>query len=129
MFSNLPSYSLSAEANPLPSLVIPTQILERIRTVEGWLSANEADLLMAITSYALRKLPETPAVAEIGSYCGRSTIVMASVLKIQCPNGRFYAIDPHEGHLGPNSKGSTYYVADTYARFQENIKMAGLSDV
>ena len=55
-------------------------ILERMRAIEGWLSDEEGDLLIAAAVRALdARRADRPAIVEVGSYCGRSTTVLASV--------------------------------------------------
>jgi len=101
-------------------------ILERIRGIEGWLDEDEADLLIAGLENAIRQLPEQ-AVVEVGSYCGRSTIVLASVVQALGANCRVYAIDPHKGQVGALDTG-LLQGAPTLQRFLKNIELAGLSN-
>src|SRR5262249_7196907 len=49
---------------------------------------------------ALARLTPHEAVVEVGSYCGRSTVVLASVLAATESVARLYAIDPYEGGCG-----------------------------
>ncbi len=81
-----------------------SQIIERAESIEGWFTAHEAALL---AETAARALPGN--LVEIGSYKGRSTIVLASVVRELSPESRVYAIDPHEGEIeaGKPSYGST----------------------
>src|SRR5207248_960770 len=62
-------------------LLLRTPILEAMRSIDGWLSDEEADLLIAATTSALQKLPAPHVIVEAGSYCGRSTVVLGSVVK------------------------------------------------
>ena len=80
-------------------LLLTVPILERMRQVEGWLEDDEADLLIAVTARALAAPGERPAVVEVGSYCGRSTVVLGSVVRAVRPEARVYAIDPHQGQV------------------------------
>ncbi len=102
-------------------------VLERMRTIEGWLEDDEADLLLAAAASALRRADSDPIV-EIGSYCGRSTVVLASAVKALASSNRVYAIDPHEGMVGSLDQGLTAG-AGTLDRFQRNIAAAGVADV
>ena len=78
----------------LPScspLLLTWPILARMRLVEGWLEEDEADLLIAATARALAEIPQSQAVVEVGSYCGRATVVLAAQL-MRC------APPPRSGH-------------------------------
>jgi hypothetical protein len=98
-----------------------------MRGVEGWLEEDEADLLIAATDRALRELGPL-AVVEIGSYCGRSTVVLGSVVKTTCAEARVYAIDPHDGKVGALDQGIITR-AGTLERFKRNVAAAGLASV
>lgn len=114
------------EGSGLPLLTLP--ILERMRAVEGWLSDGEADLLIATAALALAVPGERPAIVEVGSYRGRSTVVLASAARIVCPEARVYAIDPHEGELGAED-ARLDRVPPTLDDFTRNIATAGLAEV
>jgi hypothetical protein len=102
-------------------------ILTRMRAIEGWLADEEADLLIAALSRALPTYKEVPAIVVVGSYCGRSTVVLASVLQSLQTNGiKVYAIDPHNGELGAMDQGIQQF-APSLHKFQRNIAAAGLS--
>jgi hypothetical protein len=109
-------------------LLLTWPILMRMKRVEGWLAEDEADLLVAAASKALTKLPAPHAVVEIGSYCGRSTVVLASVLKTLCPESRVYAIDPHDGKVGALDTG-IQTMPPTLTKLKYNLEQADLTDV
>lgn len=119
---------LASETNTARGLVLTLPILRLMRPVEGWLEEDEADLLVASTNRALTELPAAPAVVEIGSYCGRSTVVLASVVKAVGANAKVYAIDPHTGEVGAQDQG-LHSTIPTKERFRQNIANAGLSEV
>jgi predicted O-methyltransferase YrrM len=104
-------------------------ILERMRRVEGWLEVDEADLLIAAAVRALMRVEpsERPAVVEVGSYCGRSTVVLGSTIRAICPRARLFAIDPHDGQVG--AAGKVQNGRPTLERFSANIAAAGLEGV
>jgi hypothetical protein len=116
------------EPPPKPSLLLALPILQQMQRVEGWLEEDEADLLLAATAEALRSLPAPQAVVEVGSYLGRSTIVLGSVVKAIAPQAFVYAVDPHEGQVGAADQ-YMHTTAPTLARFQRNLAQAGLSKV
>src|SRR2546423_1862424 len=86
-----------------------------MRSIEGWLDDDEADLLIAGAVRALSDLPAPCTVVEIGSYMGRSTTVLGSVARAARPDARVYALDPHSGvptggrgwlmRVGPDADG------------------------
>lgn len=114
---------------PPPATLLPTlPILERVRPVPGWLEDDEADLLIAAASEACRALPDVKAIVEVGSYCGRSTVALGSVVQALDPEGAVYAIDPHEGEVGAVGLDARQ-TAPTFQRFRRTIARAGLGDV
>src|SRR5688572_25524474 len=106
-------------------LLLTFPILDRMHTVEGWLEDGEADLLIAASAHALSTLSNGELV-EIGSYCGKSTVVLGSVAKLVRPTARVYAIDPHTGTVGSIEHGYEAG-AETLERFLQNIRAADLT--
>jgi predicted O-methyltransferase YrrM len=98
-------------------------VLARMNQIEGWFTDAEAQLLMFAAALALLRFPD--AVVEVGSFCGRSTVALASVVKAVCPTARLYAIDPHEGEAAPGICSGP----PTLETFQKNIQGAGLNSV
>ena len=94
----------SVQSSPRPLLDVKT-LLDRMKSIEGWLEEDEGDLLIAAATDAVLNTEERPCIVEIGSYCGRSTILLASVLKHYRPDGRVYAVDPHTGVVGSSDQG------------------------
>lgn len=103
-------------------------LLDRIKKIEGWLSDKEADLLLASAIKACHTLPRPHRLVEVGSYQGKSTVVLGSVAKALFPDAKVYAIDPHEGVVGATDQG-LQQVQPTLNNFKKNIQSAGLSDV
>jgi hypothetical protein len=121
----------SSRAEPAARpLLLTVPILERMRKVEGWLSDEEADLLLAACSRALSD-PGPGTVVEVGSYCGRSTVVLGSVVQALRPPGetgfRVHAIDPHLGQVGAVGQG-IQNGRPTLERLQANLAAAGLTE-
>ena len=104
-----------------------TPILELMRQVDGWMTEEEAELLIATAARAVGRFPSSHAVVEVGSYCGRSTVVLASVVATLAPDARVFAIDPHEGVVGAADAGFERN-QPTYDRFRDNLVRAGVSD-
>jgi predicted O-methyltransferase YrrM len=114
---------------PTPPPLLTTQpILARMRNIPGWLEEDEADLLVAAASRALALFPGPRSLVEVGSYCGRSTVVIGSVVQTLSPASRLYAIDPHDGKIGSLDQG-VGIEAPTFSRFLQNISAAGLAGV
>ncbi|MEJ2366621.1 MAG: class I SAM-dependent methyltransferase, partial [Deltaproteobacteria bacterium] len=122
------SGQIISEVRDEPDLLLSRPIFERMKRIKGWLEEDEADLLIAALSQVLRDLPRPQAIVEVGSYCGRSTVVLGSVIKTVCPEARLYAIDPHEGKVGAVDRGIKTHSA-TLAKFRRNITGAGLKGV
>ena len=102
-------------------------ILARMRRIEGWLDDDEADLLIGATTHALARLPEARAVVEVGSYCGRATVVLGSVVKAVRPEARVWSVNPHDGKLGTADR--TVAVGPSLEKLKANVAAAGLGDV
>jgi predicted O-methyltransferase YrrM len=111
----------------LEALLLTMPILARMRPIEGWLEDEEADLLIATAARALAAPGDHPTLVEVGSYFGRSTVVLGSVVRVVCPRAKIFAIDPHEGQI--SADGMLYQVQGTLEKFADNIAAAGLSDV
>jgi hypothetical protein len=109
-----------------PLLTLP--ILERMRGVEGWLSDDEADLLIAGVARSLVELPAPHSIVEVGSYCGKSTIVLASVVRALRGDARVHSIDPHDGFVGSRDRGLQAR-GPTLERFRRSVTDAGVGDV
>jgi predicted O-methyltransferase YrrM len=91
--------------------------------VEGWLTDDQAELLR--TSAEVLRAGEQ--IVEIGSFQGRSTIVLAS----SAADGvAITAIDPHAGtDRGPQEiSGKEVEAEDDSQRFLANLEAAGVRD-
>ena len=95
------------------------EMKERLRAalegVGGWLDLDEAWALHEAARAACSR-SESPVVAEIGSYHGRSTISLAFGLRAG-GGGKVWAIDPQANEPDQNDK------------FVENIARAGVGDL
>lgn len=72
-------------------------VLEGVDTFPGWLKPAEKVLLFN-TALRRAKQHNEGAWVELGSYCGKSTVLIAYALKV-AKAGELHAIDPHEGCL------------------------------
>ena len=99
------------------------ELLAVTDTVEGWLSKDQAArLYVAATATSVSQ-----QIVEIGSFRGRSTIVLAGA----APDGvDVVAIDPHAGNdRGPREiSGFVEEAADDHDAFNANLVAAGVAD-
>jgi predicted O-methyltransferase YrrM len=108
------------------TLVRTRPVLRRMKEIEGWLDEDEADLLLAAAREALRDATNASTIVEVGSYCGRSTVVLG--VAALAAGRRVYAVDPHDGRVGAADTG-VHEAPPTYERFMKNIIAAGLHEV
>lgn len=112
-------------------MLCTSSILNRMRIVDGWLDDAEAELLITTTAKVARLANDgqTTAIVEVGSYCGKSTIVFGLTLKgLERSTARIYAIDPHEGEVTTLGQTITQW-PPTFEKFIRNLQEAGVADV
>jgi len=95
----------------------------RVADVQGWMSPGQASTLYD----AAVGCPDHGTIVEIGSFQGRSTIVLASAAP---PDAVVIAIDPHAGNdRGPQEiDGFEDAAADDNATFVANLERAGVAE-
>jgi predicted O-methyltransferase YrrM len=118
--------AMAKEENTITQLMLTMPVLERMRRIEGWLEDAEADLLLAAVTRAIATV-QNGAIVEIGSYCGKSTVVLAAAVSaLEDPHRvKIYAIDPHDGIVGALDQG-VQQLAPTRDQFLKNISNAGI---
>ena len=98
---------------------------EAINPIEGWLTEGEATILARCVAATTTMTTSTTRAVEIGSYKGRSTVLLALTIKELGSRLRLMAIDPHIGyHFGGG--------ANTYELLHETIfkhSVEGVVDV
>lgn len=96
---------------------------DAVANVEGWMSRNQSDTLFD----AALSCPPGGQIVEIGSFHGRSTIVLALVAP---KDSSITAIDPHAGNdRGPQEIAGFAEAANTdYELFNANLSKAGVAD-
>jgi predicted O-methyltransferase YrrM len=88
--------------------------------IEGWLADREAAFLYNCASRA-----EGGVIVEIGSFCGKSTVVLC--LGSRAGNSlRVYAIDPHIGSVEQRDRLQGHSSEEIFRR---NIQTAGVADL
>ncbi len=94
-----------------------------VAEVEGWMTPGQARKLWDCAS----AVKPGGRIVEIGSFRGRSTIVLARAMK---PDVALIAIDPHAGNdRGPQElEGFEEHAAADYDVFGENLRRAGVAD-
>lgn len=99
------------------------ETMQLVDEVEGWMSPGQGATLFD----AGTRCPERGTIVEIGSFRGRSTIVLATAAD---PSVSIIAIDPHAGNdRGPQEiDGFTDEAADDHKVFNENLSAAGVAD-
>ena len=104
------------------------ELISTVRKIEGWLSDNEADLLVTITLNVLTAFPFSNSIVEIGSYHGKSTVLFGTIVKKCSSNTKVYAIDRHDGKLGAADQGLKTY-PPSFEKFRKNIVDAEITDI
>ena len=97
--------------------------MEIVADVEGWMSPGQGATLYDSAT----RCPPGGRIVEIGSFRGRSTIVLATAAD---PSVEIVAIDPHAGNdRGPQEiEGFADEAADDHAVFIANLAAAGVAD-
>lgn len=99
------------------------QLLGTIADVDGWMTDAQAGRLWD----AARRVPEGGRIVEIGSFRGRSAIVLASAA---ADGVEVVAIDPHAGNdRGPQEiQGFEAEAAEDHDVFHANLLRAGVDE-
>jgi len=103
-------------------------VYKRVQKINGWLEEKEADLLITMVLKACIQMPGQHTIVEVGSYEGKSTVLLGSMIKEFFPDVRIVSIDPHDGRLGALDQG-VITVAPSLTQLTTNLQAAGLSEV
>lgn len=85
--------------------------------IPGWFTQEESAAIYAVA----QSLPERSKLVEIGSWMGRSSVVIGSAIRDM--RSKLYCIDPF------NSETTLVNNRDTINEFKINIAAAGLKDI
>lgn len=108
----------------LPKVI--NEAWEATRTVPGYLLENEARFLGFLTACT----PAKGRIVEIGSFKGRSTVMLAKVAA-HYGLGQVVAIDPHNYNLSEKARGradSPARPASTHDDFLKSLRVAGVTE-
>jgi glycosyltransferase involved in cell wall biosynthesis len=124
-------YTVSASQIPPEEISCPDEfpvapLLNRIGKIQGWLSDEEAELLIGSSISVMKKLDRPHRIVEIGSYHGKSTIIFGTVVKELFPGARIFSIDPHDGKLGAVDQGLKKF-PPSHEHLKKNLADAGLT--
>jgi predicted O-methyltransferase YrrM len=108
---------------PEPAPKSVADAIEAVDGVDGWLSEGQVRRLFD----AAGRVPDGGRIVEIGSFRGRSTIVLALG---SSPAVEVVAIDPHAGNdRGPQEiRGYEAEAEDDHRVFEANLERAGVLD-
>jgi predicted O-methyltransferase YrrM len=119
----MPSDLSAATADPAGDRPDLPTVMTLVADVDGWMSPGQASTLYDSAT----RCPAGGSIVEIGSFRGRSTIVLASAA---APDVEVIAIDPHAGNdRGPQEfDGYAAEAADDHEVFLDNLERAGVRD-
>lgn len=106
-----------------PAATTFDEVTHVVADVEGWMTPGQARRLWSCA----RTVRPGGTIVEIGSFRGRSMIVLASAAE---PGVALVAIDPHAGNdRGPQElEGFEDAAAQDHEVFQANLARAGIAD-
>jgi len=112
---------MSAVAIPPDLDYVIEEAWQKTRSIPGFLLENEARFLGLLAACT----PAQGLIVEIGSFKGRSTVMLASVAA-HYQLGPVVAIDPHNFNLSVAPAKSS--PASSYDKFVESLRVAGVSE-
>jgi tetratricopeptide (TPR) repeat protein len=110
--------ALGADCEATAGIVCTLPLIRSLADVQGWLSDEDVDLLSATV---VRAAPLRGAILELGSFLGRSTIVIARTLHLLGADVSFTAVDPHRAY-------DVGGIPETYDAFLANLRSHGVEE-
>ncbi len=123
----IPSHIIQT-VDPSPPVFSTLSLLKRIEKIQGWLDPHEADLLISALHKSCIDLKPPHTIVEIGSFQGKSTVVLGNVLKSFYPQAKVYAIDPHNGVVGAADQ-RLQQLPKSLENFKRNIANEKLTEI
>ncbi|MBI3302973.1 MAG: class I SAM-dependent methyltransferase [Deltaproteobacteria bacterium] len=108
--------ALLREPTPLPPEEME-QILARSAQIDGFLFGREPVALLHLAHRMLARCPGKGAVVEIGSFRGKSTVLLAATAKRS--QGVVVCVDPF---MGSPEHAALLAGSSTYPQFEENLR-------
>lgn len=98
------------------------EAIEKMEPFRGWFFRDEAAMMYKAAKDVTKRL--AGSVVEVGSYCGRSTTILAAAVEeSRGLRAKVCAIDPHLGDLSRGKEAPTWDV------FLNNMEKAGVSEI
>ncbi|MFT4156069.1 glycosyltransferase [Parafilimonas sp.] len=117
------------DEQPATKEVLPLlPLIHKIRKIEGWLTDEEADLMIATTIKAVTQFKQPITITEVGCFHGKSTVLFGSLLKYYSPGSRIFSIDPHDGKQGAEGHAVFTY-PPSYNSFKKNMEDAAITEI
>jgi hypothetical protein len=105
--------------------LLVSSILRAIRTVDGWLEDEEAEVLaLTVRDVVERAAGAAVRIVEIGAFCGKATLVMGMALHALNAPARILAIDRFDGVVGTRERHEHH--GPTLARFRQTLARGGI---
>ncbi len=126
-------YVIDSESSSIEALAVRNDydmqpVLAKMQKIQGWLTEAEARLLANCCMHSLQKQEQPHYIVETGSYHGRSTVLLGTIIKDLFPGVKIVSVDPHDGKLGAVDQGLKKY-PPSLNDFRHNIIEAGLSEI
>lgn len=126
-FGNYARNTLSSSAGTESRFLLSSEIINSIKNIEGWLSDKEADLLIQAAAKAVTSFDKKHALVEVGSYCGKTSVLIGLVKQRLAAEHNFFAIDSHEGLLGSTDSCVKDY-GSSYDKMMRNLNKYGINE-
>jgi predicted O-methyltransferase YrrM len=114
----------SSAAQPHASQLWP--MLRTMRGIEGWLEDEEAELLAIAAREAITRRAGPKTIVEVGSYCGKATFVLASMVRMCSVEARVVAVDAFDGVVGALDSGLRQH-SPTLQKFTRMLEETALA--